>query len=126
MHTQSVAGAPINERGGQRSYLLLRRGQFGAANLAVTWVDCPAGSQQPLHEHEDREQVYIIVRGRGVMIVGDEERDVTKGTLVFVPPATQHAIRNAGNAPLTFVSATSPPFDDTALSDVFAYHTPQG
>jgi len=36
MHIQSIDGAPANERGGQKSYLLLTEGQFGSKNLAIT------------------------------------------------------------------------------------------
>jgi mannose-6-phosphate isomerase-like protein (cupin superfamily) len=110
VHTQSVAAAALNERGGQKSYLLLKKGQFGTQNLAVTWVDCAPGSVQPLHQHDTQEQVYVIVRGRGVMLVGDEEQEVGEGTLIVVPLRTPHAIRNESDAPMTYISATSPPF----------------
>ena len=121
MDTQRIAEAPLNERGGQKSYLLLTEGQFGSKNLAVTWVEGVPGSEQPMHEHPDREQCYVIVQGRGLMRVGDEEREVSAGTLVFVPPATAHAIRNTGREPLIFVSAASPPFDIDTLSPEFRY-----
>src|SRR5947209_20526406 len=90
MHTQSKDTAPIHQRGGQSSYLLLAAGQFGTKNLAVTWVDCPPGSEQQLHQHETQEQVYVIVRGRGTMVVGDEEQEIDEGTLAVIPPRTQH------------------------------------
>ena len=111
MHTQHRDSAPIHERGGQSSYLLLSAGQFGAKKLAMTWVDCPAGSVQELHGHDTEEQVYVIVRGRGVMIVGDEEHEVEEGTMVFIPPGSAHAIRNTSSEMMSYVSATSPPFD---------------
>jgi mannose-6-phosphate isomerase-like protein (cupin superfamily) len=118
--TQTIANSPRNRRGGgQVSYLLLAPGQFGSANLAVTWVEAEPGSQQPVHAHPGREQVYVIVAGRGQMIVGDEEQEVQAGTMVFVPPGTGHAIRNPGPGTLVYVSATSPPF---AMPDgQFAY-----
>lgn len=121
MHTLSTQDAPINRRGGQDSYLLLKKGQFGSRNLAVTWVDCAPGGEQQMHVHEAEEQVYVVVRGRGLMKTGDEEQDVVAGTLIFVPPGTPHAIRNTGDETLTFVSAASPPMDVDALSDYFAY-----
>jgi mannose-6-phosphate isomerase-like protein (cupin superfamily) len=121
MHIQPLATAPINERGGQTSHLLLGRDRFGSRSLAVTWVDCPPRSLQALHTHADSEQVYVIVRGRGVMQVGDETQDVGEGSLVFIPPRAEHAIRNDGDEPLTFVSAMSPPFDPAERSDYFAY-----
>ena len=106
-----VGECPRNERGeGQVSHLLLAEGQFGSHNLSVTWVEGAPGSQQAVHAHADSEQTYVIVRGSGVMILGEEERAVGPGTLVFIPPKTPHAIRNDGQEPLVYVSATSPPF----------------
>ena len=119
MHTQSKDTAPIHERGGQSSYLLLAAGQFDTKNLAVTWVDCPPGSEQQLHQHETQEQVYVIIRGRGTMIVGDEQQEIDEGTLVVIPPRTQHAIHNTSADPMSYVSATSPPFDQAEIGALY-------
>ena len=121
MDTSSVAESPLNERGGQSAYLLLAKGQFGSQNLAITWVDCPPRTEQPTHRHDGLEQVYVIVRGRGTMRVGAERREVEAGTLVFVPPDTDHAIRNDGAELLTYVSATAPPFEAADLGSVFDF-----
>jgi mannose-6-phosphate isomerase-like protein (cupin superfamily) len=126
MHIQSLINAPLNRRGGQDSYLLLTKGQFGSQNLTITWVDCEPGGEQQLHVHKREEQAYVIVRGRGMMKAGDEEREVRSGSLVFIPPGTPHAIRNTGDDTLTFVSAASPPIDVAALSDYFAYRAQPG
>jgi mannose-6-phosphate isomerase-like protein (cupin superfamily) len=121
VNTTSVAESPVNRRGGQSSHLLLSKGQFGSRQLAITWVDCPPGSEQPVHLHTEGEQVYVIVRGSGTMTFGDETRQVQAGTLVFIPPGTGHAIRNDGPDALTYVSATAPPFEVPELGDVFAF-----
>jgi mannose-6-phosphate isomerase-like protein (cupin superfamily) len=115
MHIQTVEESPINRRGGQESFLLLTRGQFGSANLSITWVDCAPGSRQQDHVHDANEQVYVIVRGRGLMRVGGEEREVGPGALAFIPPGTMHSIFNTSSEVLTYVSATSPPFDLDSL-----------
>ena len=120
MFTQRVADSPQNVRGGQVSYLLLTNGQFGSRNLTITWVEGEPTSEQATHAHP-QEQVYVIVRGRGLMRVGDEQQEVVAGTLVFVPPDTPHAIRNTGEEPLVYVSATAPPIDLLTLAPVFAY-----
>ncbi len=111
MHTQTLEESPRNPRGGQISYLLLTKGQFGSSNLSITWVEGAPGSEQPVHAHPDNEQVYVIVRGRAMMKAGEEEREVGPGTLVFIPPRTDHAIHNIGDESLLYVSATAPPFD---------------
>jgi mannose-6-phosphate isomerase-like protein (cupin superfamily) len=84
--------------------------QFGSTNLAVIWVHGEPGSQQGLHAHEDSEQVYVIVRGRGLMIVDNEEREVETGMAILIPAGAEHAIRNTGTDPLEYISATTPPF----------------
>ena len=110
MNIQTTDRCPQNHRGGQVSHLLLAAGQFGAENLAVTWVEGEPGSEQAVHSHDGREQVYVIVQGRGAMRVGDEVEEVGPGTLVLVPPGTDHSIRNVGEDKLIYVSSTSPPF----------------
>lgn len=123
MHTQHVGNSPTNRRGGgQVSHLLLAPGQFGSEQMAITLVEGAPGSQQSLHAHPDSEQVYVIVRGRGRMIVGGEERELEEGTLVYIPPGAEHAIENPGPDELVYVSATAPPFPMPAGE--FAYQNP--
>ena len=118
MFVRSRDESPKNERGnGQVSHLLMAGGDFGSSHLAVTWVEALPGSRQPLHAHAHSEQVYVIVGGRGVMIAGDEEREVEAGTLVFIPPETPHAIKNVGEEMLVYVSASSPPFPAEVRGD---------
>lgn len=120
MDLQTVTSSPRHERGdGQVSHLLLARGQFGSQQLCITWVECSPGSQQARHRHLSQEQVYVIVRGEGLMLLGDEERLVGEGTMVFVPPGTEHAIRNTGSGLLVYVSATAPPFAASVLGQTW-------
>jgi mannose-6-phosphate isomerase-like protein (cupin superfamily) len=88
----------------------LASGQFGSENLAVTWVEGEPGSEQAVHSHEGREQVYVIIQGTGAMRVGEEVEEVSAGTAILVPPGADHSIRNIGEENLIYVSATSPPF----------------
>ena len=120
MFTQTLDQSPKNRRGGgQVSHLLLASGQFGSRNLAITWVEGAPGSQQPLHARPESEQTYVIVAGRGEMIVDGEEQAVCAGTMVMIPPGAQHAVRNPGPDQLIYVTAASPPFEPPSAE--FAY-----
>ena len=121
MHIQTIDESPRNHRGGQVSFMLLRPGQFGSRNLAITWVEGAPGSEQPSHFHPESEQVYVVVTGRGLMTVGDQTQDVGPGSAVLIPPNTAHSIRNIGDVTLVFVSATSPPFEMPPADSPFAY-----
>ena len=121
MNVQTLDQSPRNHRGGQTSHLLLAPGQFGSEYLAITWVEGEPGSEQPVHSHPTSEQVYVIVQGQGAMTVGNETGEVGPGTAILVPPNTGHSIRNTGEEPLVFVSATSPPFAMPPDGSPFAY-----
>jgi mannose-6-phosphate isomerase-like protein (cupin superfamily) len=101
--------AVVQERGRLRSHFLMDAGDLGSRNLTVTWVDVPPGAEQRAHSHPDSEQIYVIVRGEGRMMVAGDEQDVGEGDLVFIPPATSHGIVNRGSETLVYVSAASPP-----------------
>ena len=121
MNVQTLDQSPRNHRGGQVSHLLLAPGQFGSEHLAITWVEGQPGSEQPVHAHPTNEQVYVIVQGRGAITVGDETEEVGPGAAILVPPDTGHSIRNTGDEPLVFISATSPPFGMPPDDSPFAY-----
>src|SRR5438128_5490320 len=100
MFTQTLDESPRDHRGGQVSFLLVGPGQFGTENLSITWVEDAPDSEQETHAHLGREQIYVVVRGNGLMRVGSEEQEVATGTMVFVPPGTPHSIRNTRRQPL--------------------------
>jgi mannose-6-phosphate isomerase-like protein (cupin superfamily) len=110
MLIRRMGAVPRNERGaGQVSHLLLGLPD-DEYPMSVTMVEAAPGSQQPLHAHTASTQVYLVIEGSGRMIVDGEEADVTRGDMVCIPPRARHAIRNTGDRPLTYVSATAPPF----------------
>jgi mannose-6-phosphate isomerase-like protein (cupin superfamily) len=127
VRVRRLSEAHIEQRGRLRSHFLLDAGDLGSRNLSVTWVDVPPGGEQRAHSHEDAEQVYVIVRGTGRMTVAGDQESVGEGDLVFIPPATDHAIVNDGDGPLVFVSAASPPvsmkelYEGQLSADVAAY-----
>ena len=84
MFTRNKSEASRRERDGLVSHILLEKGDVPGGELTVTWVDVAPGSAQSSHKHAP-EQVYVVVRGRGLMRVGDEERPVAEGDLVYIP-----------------------------------------
>ena len=108
--------APRRERDGLVSRILFHGGDLPETRLTVTWVEVAPGSGQRPHGHVP-EQVYVIVRGRGRMKVGDEEQVVGEGDLVHIPPQSIHGIENIADEVLTYVSAATPSVDWEAFYD---------
>ena len=79
------------------SHLIARQQQSGLAYLEFLRVPSlsmglyvlPAGGLDPQAPHTE-DEVYYIVEGQGVIQVGDEDRYVEPGTLVFVKAGVKH------------------------------------
>jgi quercetin dioxygenase-like cupin family protein len=98
------------ERNGLISHFLLQEGDLPDLGLAIIWVDVAPGSNQSLHKHFS-EQVYVIIKGRSRIRVGNEEQEVAEGDLVYIPPDAIHGIKNSSDQALIYVSASTPAFD---------------
>ncbi len=109
MLVRRLEDAPVEEWHRLRTHVLMDAGELGSRNLSVTWLTLPTGSKQTLRSHEESEQAYVVVRGRGSMSVAGDTQQVGEGDLILVPPATEHSIANDGDADLSCVSIQSPP-----------------
>ena len=56
------------------------------------------------HTHDNAEQWYYIIRGKGLMKVGDEERIAEAGSIIFVPRKAAHSYKVVGDEPLRFLN----------------------
>lgn len=66
----------------------------------------PGESSQP-HLLRSSE-VYYILSGTGVMVVGDEDAEVEANSVIYVPPGANQHIRNTGNEALVFLCIVQP------------------
>lgn len=58
------------------------------------------------HAHGDREEIYLVVRGRGSVMVGEEEFAVGPDDVVYIPPGPTHTTRNPHAASLEYFWVT--------------------
>jgi mannose-6-phosphate isomerase-like protein (cupin superfamily) len=63
------------------------------------------------HRHDRHDLVVVMLRGHGTMWLGDEERVVGEGSILYVPRGTPHAFRNASGEPAAAYAVYVPPFD---------------
>jgi mannose-6-phosphate isomerase-like protein (cupin superfamily) len=114
---RSRSEAARRVRDGLVSHILLHAGDLPETRLTVTWVDVDPGSRQRPHSHAP-EQVYVVVKGGGKAKVGEEERWVAAGDLIYIPPNTLHGIENSSNEVLTYISAATPAVDWETFYDM--------
>jgi mannose-6-phosphate isomerase-like protein (cupin superfamily) len=58
------------------------------------------------HLHEEFEEVYYILSGRGRVRIGREEHEVTEGDVVYIPPGEVHTILCTSPGALRFITVT--------------------
>lgn len=61
----------------------------------------------PSHYHQEFEEIYYILLGVGLMTIGDEQKEIYRGDVVYIPPLALHTLRNISNIPLRFVTVTA-------------------
>ncbi len=93
-----------------KSYMLIGSRNVENAGISIQISSIPVGSEQPVHSHEP-EQCYYIIRGKGLMIKGDEVSKVHPGDAIHIPSNEMHGIRNIGDEVLEYLTANTPAFN---------------
>jgi quercetin dioxygenase-like cupin family protein len=71
-----------------------------AAIIALVQYD--PGGYTPVHYHPDMEQAEIVVSGRALWEVGEFEREVGPGDVIFCPRYAKHGYKVLGDEPFKF------------------------
>lgn len=85
----------------------------GSERLVLGTEDLAPGGVIPKHRHLDQDEILLIQSGTGHVWLGDQERDVRAGAIVFIPTHTWISLKNTGMEPLglTFIFS-APGFED--------------
>jgi mannose-6-phosphate isomerase-like protein (cupin superfamily) len=86
-----------------RGKLFLRR-LLGSEGLEISLNVAPPGKEMPfLHRHQQNDEVYVVVGGRGQFLVDGESINVAEGSVLRLSPPAARAWRNDSDAPLYFL-----------------------
>jgi len=102
LETRAVLGAGES----QRVVEVARDGASSHHVVAIRDREVP-------HRHDRHDLLVVMLEGYGAMRLGDEERPVGQGSILWVPRGTVHAFRNTSDAPAVAYAVYLPPFDST-------------
>ena len=71
-------------------------------NLVLSQTQLYVGQSTRGHSHAGQEEVYMFVRGRGRMEVGEETFEVDSSSVVIIPDGAFHRVHNTGPVDLIF------------------------
>ena len=86
----------------------------GSQHLVAGTENLAPGASLPKHRHLTQDEIVMIHSGTAHVWLGDQERDLHAGGLVFIPANTWVSAKNIGTEPisLTFIFS-APGFEDT-------------
>jgi quercetin dioxygenase-like cupin family protein len=86
----------------------------GSQHLVAGTEVLAAGAMLPKHRHLVQDEILLIQGGTAHVWLGDEERDLHAGGLVFIPSNTWISGKNVGATPITLTFVFSAPgFEET-------------
>jgi mannose-6-phosphate isomerase-like protein (cupin superfamily) len=99
------------DHGGVGMVLASRARRLGEG-VNCNFIDCvvvPPGATIGVHTHEsDNEELYIMLSGRGIMMIENQEHDVSEGDVIVNPPGGTHGLRNCGETDIRLVVVEYP------------------
>jgi len=81
---------------------VINKGEFSGIIFAnVHYYGC--GETHVVHKHDDHEEIFVCFQGRGRLIMGNEEREVSRGDVFVLKPGESHGFRSNDVDPLAYL-----------------------
>ncbi|HHF98089.1 MAG TPA: cupin domain-containing protein [Candidatus Aerophobetes bacterium] len=74
----------------------------GAPYFVIRYFEVEPGGWTFLHSHPHDHGVFIL-KGKGKVLLGEEEIDVKFGDVIYIPPHEKHRLKNTGDTPFGFL-----------------------
>jgi len=67
----------------------------------------PPNGAFPKHSHPEREEIYYVTSGLGILMIEDKEVAVSEGSVVYVSGDVPHGLSNPTDKPLVVLYVTA-------------------
>jgi mannose-6-phosphate isomerase-like protein (cupin superfamily) len=91
------------DRAGEERFQPLRR-ELGVSSFGLNLIRLRPGQRGRIHSHERQEEVYVVLEGTLTLVVEAEERELPRGSVVRVSPASRRQLVNAGSELLVLLA----------------------
>lgn len=82
------------------------KNMVGLTGCEISINSLPPGAGMPFHHtHQENEEVYIFIQGKGQMQIDGEIIDVQEGSIIRIAPNGLRTWRNNANEPLLYIVA---------------------
>lgn len=99
IHRNYKEGQKLDVAGLNQITVLLDRSETALTEIGINeWK-----LEGPPHKHNDKDQIFYILTGNGIIKLGDDEYKVEPGHLIYVPAGLVHQSITIGDEPLCYV-----------------------
>ena len=99
---------PFTTKDGSTIRSLLDLSNAPVSKQSLAEASLPAGGSTQRHWHQDSEEFYFLLEGRGVMEIDGESREVGPGDAILIPPGAWHQL--TATEPLRLLCCCAPPY----------------
>jgi len=103
VHESKVPIKEVKMYGSKNTYIQwLIPPEISAGNFVMRKFTLKPNGEIPKHKHWYEHEIYVL-KGRGVIGIGDKEYTVEKGYVAYIPPNVLHWYRNIGEEDWEFI-----------------------
>ena len=97
---------------GVESFQLLNPENSESKRITLTKVVVQPGSVQMRHKHENSEQIWIALKGKGFLLLDEDKEELfEEGDVVRFADGDIHGLKNENQEVFEYISVTSPPIN---------------
>ena len=91
-------------------YQRLLAGESQTCGMRSGRVFLGGGKSCGLHSTKEHEELLVFLSGKGELLIGEEgdSYQVGRGRVCYIPPNTDHDVKNTGVEPLIYVYCVTP------------------
>lgn len=83
---------------------LFAKDHLGLTGMQISYTKLPAGASVPFtHKHKENEELYIVISGRGQVLVDNEVIDVEEGSTIRVDVDGDRCLRASNDTDLIYI-----------------------
>ncbi len=101
---EEIRASMRGDKGAARIQHLFEPGEYNGHARLLARIALAPGCSIGLHEHKEEEELFYIIKGRGLVTDGGRTREVGPGDAVMTGGGASHAIENAGDEDLEFIA----------------------
>ena len=108
-----------NARTGQVMIFLQTSAQTGGQLLEIECYSPPSSEREPEHIHPIQENNFKIISGSCAFSVNGEEKTISEGQTISIPPGTKHHFWNPGNNVTHYIQEFRPALNIEEFFETF-------